>query len=234
LARVLKLEPEKQQIAAIVSAMRAGDVRAARKSTAELNWKFCLWLRKATGIQFSAAEFHPLGDLLLHAEAFDLLREFALAAKRREPREPAWRFYEIVARTKNNPDWMHVGESQELFEMQSKARGPRDYPWYNRIRQFIESSGDDPAATRRARRLAAYAQANEEGELPRALEMIFDSVSPEEVRRMIRTHGKDNAADVLCDKLAKSPVGDLAPRSALAAMAKTLIEMILENPRPYF
>ena len=234
LARVLKLDPEKQQITAIVSAMGAGDVRAASKATAELNWKFCLWLRKATSVQFSAAEFHPLGDLLLRAEAFDLLREFALASKRREPREPAWRFYEIVARTKNNPDWMHVGESEELFEMQSKARGPRDYPWYNRIRQFIESSGDDPAAMRRARRLAAYAQANEEDELPRALEMIFESVPPDDVRRLIKNHGKDDAIGVLCDKLAKSPVGALVPRPALATMARTLVEMILENAKSYF
>jgi tetratricopeptide (TPR) repeat protein len=234
LARCLKLEPKKQQIVAIVSVFGASDVRAASKATAELLWRFCRWIRSATAIQFSAAEFHLLADLLLRAEAFDLLGEFARAAKRRAPNEPVWRFYEIVARTGNNPDRMHPSETAELAAIGNRSRNPKDYHWVNRIRQYIEGSGDDPAAKRRARRLAARAEANEDEELEDAVEAVLKHFSPQDVQRLVKKHGRDNAIGVLVDTLVKSPVGAFCPRPALASMARTMVEAVLEKSSTYF
>jgi hypothetical protein len=234
LARCLKLEPKKPQIMAIVSIFGASEVRAARKATAELNWKVCLWMRRATAIEFLAAEFHGLADLFLRGEAFDVLGDFALAAKRREPKEPVWRFYEIVARTMNNPDWIYFGETDELVEMANNAAKQKDHQWVNRIRRYMEGLGDDPAAKRRARRLAAAAEASDEEELEDALEAIFKSVSPQDVQRLMKKHGKVNAVAVLVDTLANSPVGALLPRPQLASMARTMVDMVLDNGRSYF
>ena len=226
LASRLRQAPEKRDIVAIVSAMAADDVRAAGKATAELVWRLRLWLQKATGIPFSPAEFHPVGDLLLRAQAFDVLRDYAVAGKRREPDEPVWRFYEILARTRNNPDWLHLGETTELVDMRDNAMRPGDHHWRNRIQQYLESAGDDPASKRRARRLAASAAADEDEAMAAMLGTILDSVSPHDVRRLIKTNGPDGAASALIDRLAKQPIGALLPRSALADVAKTLIEAV--------
>ena len=98
-----------------------------------------------------------MADLALRAQAYDLLSDLAAAGKRREPGEPVWRFYEIVARTRNNPDWLHINEHSELVAMRDSAGRPADFQWARRIQQYFESIGDDPAAKRRARRLAASA-----------------------------------------------------------------------------
>ena len=226
LATMLRRAPEKRDVVAIVSAMGADDVRAAGKATNELVWKLRLWLQKATGIPFSPTEFHPLGDLLLRAEAFDVLKDFALAGKRREPDEPVWRFYEIVARTRNNPEWMHFGETTELVEMRDNANRPGDYHWRNRIQQYFDSAGDDPASKRRARRLAACAAASEDAAMAGMLETILESISPRDVRRLIKTNGADGAANAVIDRLAKQPIGAVLPRPFLAEVAKTLIEAV--------
>ena len=226
LACCLRRAPEKRDIAAIVSAMAANDVRAAGKATAEVTWKLGLWLQKATGVPFAPAEFHPVADLLLRAQAYDALRDFAAAGKRRDPGELVWRFYEIVARTRNNPDWLRHGETAELVDMRDKAGGPGDYRWCNRIQQYFDSAGDDPASKRRARRLAASAAADEDDMMAALLEGVLDSVSPHDVRRLVKTKGADGAASALIDRLAKQPISALLPRPALAEVAKTMIEAV--------
>jgi hypothetical protein len=193
-----------------------------------------LWVRRATNIQFLAAEFHALADFLLRAEAFDVLGDFALAAQRREAQEPAWRFYGIVARTRNNPDLMHHGERQNLVEISNRAADHKDYHWVNRIRQYVEGFGDDPASRRRARRLDAAAEASDDEELEDALEAILGALSRQDVQRLTKKHGKDHAIAVLLDTLAKSPVGASLPRPLLASVVRTIVEMVLDNDRPYF
>jgi hypothetical protein len=110
--------------------------------------------------------------------------------------------------------------------MRDNAIRPGDHHWRNRIQQYFESAGDDPASKRRARRLAASAAADEDEAMAAMLGTILDSVSPHDVRRLIKTNGPDGAASALIDRLAKQPIGALLPRSALADVAKTLIEAV--------
>jgi cellulose synthase operon protein C len=226
LAGVLRHAPKKQEIVAIAAAMGAGEVKA----TAELTWKFCAWLRKATDVRFSTAEFHPLAALLLRTQYFDILGELASEEKKREPEEPAWRFYQIVARTRNNPELMSVGETRELIEMRDQPRNPRDFHWRNRIQRYFDSSGDDPAAKRRAKRIADQQSELEEVEMASTLEAIFELISPRDIRRLIRAHGKDGAPFALTGKLVASPVGRTLPRPALARIASMMVEMVGANP----
>ena len=82
--------------------------------------------------------------------------------------------YEIVARTRYNPEWMHFGETTELVEMRDNANRPGDYHWHNRIQQYFDSAGDDPASRRRAGRLAASAAASEDDAMAGMLETILE------------------------------------------------------------
>ena len=233
LARAAKCAPDKQQIGSIVAAMGAGAVRAQVKATAGLIFRIHPWLQKASGVDLPAAEFHALADVLLRAKAYDLLRDFAVAGKRREPGEPAWCFYEIVARTKNNPDGLHFREEEELSEMQDKARGRQDYHWFNRIQRYFESLGDDPAAKRRARRQAALAEPDDEvaEAMMGLLGMLINSVSPDEVQRLVNKLGRDKAIPALAAKLGKSPAASMAPGSTIAEFAETIVDIVTGNGR---
>ena len=125
LARALRGVPSKPDIVAIAALFSAQAVRADPKATYELGWRFCIWLRNAAHTVLSVAELHSVADAIVRAQLFDVLREFAVAGKRREPNERLWRFYEIVARTTNNPDRMSMAEEDEIHAMRSRPRSRR-------------------------------------------------------------------------------------------------------------
>jgi hypothetical protein len=57
-------------------------------------------------------------------QLYDVMREFAAAGRRREPNERFWRFYEIVARTRNDPNRMTLAEEADIDEIFSGADLP--------------------------------------------------------------------------------------------------------------
>jgi hypothetical protein len=146
--------PSKPEIIAIASLFAAEDVRADQKATSELAWKFSAWLRNATHIVLSIAEFHSVADAIVRGNYFDVLHTFATAGKRREPNGRLWRFYEIVARTKNNPDLMSVGEENDIDEMRCSPAIGQNRHGYSRIDRYLNNTGDDRESRRRARRTA--------------------------------------------------------------------------------
>jgi hypothetical protein len=229
--------PDKPQLAAIVAAMGAPSIRAQPKATAALIFRIRAWLQRACSLVTPATEFHALGDMLLRAGAYDVLRDFALAGKRREPREPAWRFYEIVARTKNNPELLSMREEDELTDMQDQARHRQDYHWFNRVERYFDSRGDDPAAKRRAKRRAA-AEAGDDAEPPEELKMLLamlmNSISPEEVRRLVKKLGRTKAIAAITERLSKSPLARVVPgmtSANLSEFAETLVDFAAGDDR---
>lgn len=71
LARILRGIPTKADIIAIAALFSAEDVRADQKATSELAWKFCTWLRNATHIVLSIAEFHSVADAIVRGNDFE-------------------------------------------------------------------------------------------------------------------------------------------------------------------
>jgi cellulose synthase operon protein C len=233
LAELLKRAPEKREIVAIAAALGANEVKQAAKATREVGLKFCSWLRKAKQVQFSTDEFHPVAEALLRAQLFDVLGDFAAESRRREPCEPVWRFYQIVARTKNNPDLLGYKESDEIAAMGDVARAREEFAWFRRIRRYLDSSGDDPAAKRRAKRLAAREEDFVSPELEAVLEGMFDAISQEEVRRLIKSHGPDGAPRHIAAQLAKAPALRHAPLQALEGLATVLIQIVQDAASPF-
>jgi tetratricopeptide (TPR) repeat protein len=227
LTRAANSAPDRPQLAAIVAAMGAPSIRAQPKVAAALVFRIRAWLQRACSLVTPAAEFHALGDMLLRAGAYDLLRDFALAGKRREPGEPAWRFYEIVARTKNNPELLSMREEDELTDMQDQARCRQDYHWYNRVERYFDSRGDDPAAKQRAKRRAAAAGAEPPEELKMLLTMLMNNISPEEVQRLVKKLGRAKAIAAIAERLCKSPLAHVIPGMTpanLSEFAEVLVD----------
>ena len=226
LERILKGVPSKPDIVAIAQLLAAPDVRADRKATGDLGWKFASWLRKATQVAISIAEFHGVADAILSAQLFDVLSEFAAAGKRREPDERLWRFYAIVARTQNNPGWMHGADEDEIDDLLDSPVIAKDRHARARIDRYLESAGDDPASKRRAKRREDVS--DESVEIIEALLMpLLESIRPRDVLKLIRSKGRDGAVETLADRFGELEFGEAMPRSVAESMARTMVATAL-------
>jgi hypothetical protein len=233
LARILRGIPSKPDIIAIATLFSAEDVRADQKATSELVWKFCMWLRNATQIVLSIAEFHSVADAIVRAQLFDILHVFAAAGKRREPNERLWRFYEIVARTKNNPDWMYVSEEDDIDEMCRSPAIDKDRHGRSRIDRYLNGTGDDPESRRRARRREANATDGFDV-LEDIVTSFMETISQRDVQKLVKSHGRDGGVAALADRLTKLPLGAALPRPLLEMVATTMVAATLgEAPPPF-
>lgn len=232
LARIMRGNPSKPEIIAIATLFSAEDVRADQKATSELAWKFCTWLRNATHIVLSIAEFYSVADAIVRGNYFDILHAFAAAGKRREPNERLWRFYEIVARTKNNPDWMSVGEEADLDEMCRSPAIEQNRHGYSRIDRYLNSTGDDRESRRRARRREANATGGFDV-LEDIVTSFMETISQRDVQKLVRSHGRAGGVAALADRLGKLPFGAALPRPLLEMVATTMVVAALGEAPPF-
>jgi len=231
---VLQRVAAKREIVAIAALLSEEEVRTDHKATGELCWKFGNWLRKATQTALSVAEFHSVADAILRAQLYDVLGEFAVAGKRREPNEHFWRFYEIVARTRNDPARMHAVEEDVIEEMGHSRAIAEDRLGRSRIDRYLDGTSDDAHSKRRARRREADEEARSVDLLERLLGSFMDSTSPQEVKRLLKSRGQDGAVDALADRLEKLPLGAGAPRLILELVARTVVLAAVGEKPPTF
>jgi tetratricopeptide (TPR) repeat protein len=234
LARALRGAPAKPEIVAIAALLSAPDVRADPKATSEAGWKFGNWIRQATHAELSAAEFHAVADALLRAQLYDVLREFALAGRRRDPDERFWRFYEIVARTQNDPNRMTFAEEAAIEEICGSRAIAEDRLGRARIESYLDGSGDDPDSKRRARRREAEEEAESFDMLEDVLSTFLDAVPRHEVAKLARARRREAAVSSLADRLGKLPLGGALPRQMLEMVAKTMVAAALGDTHPPF
>jgi tetratricopeptide (TPR) repeat protein len=233
LARILREVPSKPDITAIAALFSAEDVRADPKATSELLWKFVTWLRNATHTVLSIAEFHSVADAIVRGHLFEILHAFAAVGRRREPNERLWRFYEIVARTKNNPDWMYVGEEDDIDEMCRSPAIDKDRHGRSRIDRYLNGTGDDPESRRRARRRAAN-DTRSFDVLEDIVTSFMETISQRDVQKLVKSHGRDGGVAALADRLTKLPLGAALPRPLLEMVATTMVAAALgEAPPPF-
>jgi hypothetical protein len=142
--------PTKEGILSIVSAVSGDEARERKKVVVGLIFRIREWLLKGSSLAWSATEFRPIAEMFKQADAYDLLGDYAKPARQREPEDPTWRYYQVVARTKGNAGRLSFGETEELMEIAEDASHRHDFHMANRIRRFIESSGPEssPAADR--------------------------------------------------------------------------------------
>ena len=233
LTRILRGIPSKADIIAIAALFSAKDVRADQKATSEPAWKFCTWLRNATHIVLSIAEFHSVADAIVRGNDFGILHAFAAAGRRREPNERLWRFYEIVARTKNNPDWMSAGEENDIDEMCRSPAIAQNRHGYSRIDRYLNNAGDDRESRRRARRREADATSGFDL-LEDIVTSFMEAISQRDVQKLVRSHGRDGGVAALADRLGKLPFGAALPRPLLQMVATTMVAAALDQAPPAF
>lgn len=233
LAGARETPPTRDAIMAVVSALGRPEVGENKRAVAGLLPGMRPWLQRGAGIDWSAAEFQALSDVLVRFEAFDVLAEFAQAARRREPTNPAWRFQEIVARTRNNPDRLHIAEIEELDEMGAAAVGRDDFHAANRIERFLNGDGGGRFGRRRAALLPDDIDEDDLGDaLIEALAGGIPGGPAEELLSLAQEFGREQAIAMMVERLGGSPFGAAVPKPMLRQICEAMMAAAMDGGRP--
>jgi hypothetical protein len=230
--------PTKEWIKSIVSAVSSKEARESKKDVEGLIFRIRGWLLKGSGLAWSAAEFHPIAEMFGRVNAYDLLGDYAKVAGRRDPEEAVWRYYQLVARSKGDPDRLSFAETEELFDMEEAAARRRDFHAINRIQHFVKGSGPDSTPRRGSRRVSKpdFMDFDENDEEVHALAELLaaslEDTPPDIVKSMIEKLGQRQAVTALVDRIRASPLGAM-PEPLLRQLAKNLVDsLIATNGRP--
>jgi cellulose synthase operon protein C len=225
--------PTKEEIQSIVSAMSCREARESKKAAGGLIFRIRGWLLKGSGLAWCAAEFHPIAEMFGRVNAYDLLGDYAKAVRRRDPNEDAtWRYYQLVARSKGDPERLSFAEREELFDMEEAAASRRDFHAVNRIQRFVKGAGPNSTPRRRSRRIstADLIDFDDDAELidalPEMLAASLEDTPPDVVKSMIKKLGQGQAVTALVDRLRASPLRSL-PETLLRRLAKCLVESVI-------
>jgi tetratricopeptide (TPR) repeat protein len=225
--------PTKEAIQSIVSAMNGKEARESKKAAGGLIFRIRGWLSKGSVLAWSAAEFHAIAEMFGRVNAYDMLGDYAKAAGRRDPNEDAaWRYYQLVGRSKGDPDRLSFAEREELFDMEEAAASRRDFHAVNRIQRFVKGAGPNSTRRRGSRRIsmAHLIDFDDDAEsidaLPELLAASLEDTPPDMVKSMIRKLGQRQAVTVLVARLRASPLGSM-PETLLRQLAKSLVESVI-------
>jgi hypothetical protein len=171
--------------------------------------------------------------MFMQADAHDLMGDYAKPARQREPEDPTWRYYQVVARTKGDPGRLSFSETEELIEIAEDASHRHDFHMANRIRRFIEGSGPESSPCRGSRWISKVdlPDFNDEAEADDALSELLaiglEDTPPDMVKRMIAKLGQRRAVMALVERIRTSPLGAMLPEKMLRELAKGIVNSVI-------
>ena len=141
LVRALETPPTADAIMAVVSVLAQPEAGESKKAVASILLGMRSWLQQGAVLDWKPAEFQAVAETLARFEAYDVLRDYAQAASRRDPVNPAWRFYDILGRTQGKPDRLSMAEEDDLDSLGEAAVGRKDFHMAARIGRFLDGEG---------------------------------------------------------------------------------------------
>jgi len=232
LARARETPPTKEAVMAIVSALGQPDASEYKRAIASLLLGMRAWLLQAAAIDWSPAEFQALAEMLARFDAFDLLAEYARAARRREPGNPTWRFHEIIARTRGDRDKLTRDEMEELDRMADAAGSREDFHEANRIERFLNGVSHTPSGRRRPA-AALPDMLDDDDFLGLVAAMVEDMPkgSADSVRGLVRDFGREGAVAHMFQQLRSTPGGPGMPDPVLRELCQVMVTKAMDGRR---
>jgi hypothetical protein len=225
--------PAKEDIMAAALAINDGDVTGAKKEMAALVFRIRGWLLQGASLVWSAAEIHPVCEMLRLAGAYDLLADYARLALLRTPDDPTWKLYRVMARTKGEAERLSVREEDELMDLVEDAEARKDFHTANRIERFLDSVPDFPkgAALHGARRGPSAKGLGsvddiEEHLISQLLGVSLEETPPEMVERLVAKLGRERAIAAVLERLRRTPVGELFPVENIRRVAEGMVNTV--------
>jgi cellulose synthase operon protein C len=213
LARARQAPPTREAVLAVIAMLGQPDTAENRKAVVGLLFGMRNWLLQAAPFDWPAGEVHALAETFIRFDAFDLLQEYARAARRRDAGNPSWRFYDIVARTRGQVGRLSVREADELAALADHAISRNDFHAANRIERFLAGV---PMGRPKPRRRP-----------PSTLEDELDSAAMEIlITEMIQSMPRDFARSV------RDLVKDVGREAAVAVLTAQMRDAPLEPEMP--
>jgi cellulose synthase operon protein C len=232
LVRARETPPTKQAVMAIVSMLGQSEVGENKRAVAGLLLGMRAWLLQAAAFDWSEAEFQALAETLTRFEAFELLQEYARAARQRDPANPAWRFHDIVARTKGHADRLSMAETDDLFEIAEAAAEREDFHAAKQIERFLD--GGDHAPAGRGRTKVGMSDLIDDEEMMALFAAMIDQMPREianSVGEIVDQFGRDEAVTQLVNQFRSSPDGRGMPEPMLRELCQVLVAKAMDRSR---
>jgi len=232
LIRARETPPTADAVMAIVSTVSQPEAVENKKAVAALLFGLRSWLEQAAAIDWKPAEFEAVADMLTRFESYDLLRDYAEAARQRDPGNPIWRFHAIVARNQGDPYRLTERDEDELDGLAKAAAEREDFHMLRRIDRFMNGEANlDGGASRRGQRGSADGPEdlddNEIMALFNAALMDMPRSAAINMRRRVNELGREQALAELVGQMKSSPMGPGLPEPLVreicaAMMAKAM------------
>ena len=217
---------------AVVSALGQVEAGEDKRALSGLLLGTRAWLEQGAGIVWSAAEFQLLADVFVRCDAFELLGTYARAARQREPANPEWRFFEIVARTRGNGRAMTMTETRELDDMAEAASERRDFHAARRIARFLGM--DLPGSSRRGRLADDLEDDIDDAEMLELLRMVLNDMpkgAADNLRGRVGEIGRTAAIEETMDSFRSSELGAFLPEPMMRQLCEDMVSRATGGPR---
>ncbi len=231
LAAACETPPTKEPVMAVVSALSQAEAGENKRAVSGLLLEARAWLLQGAGIAWSPAEFQALADVFVRLDAFELLRDYARAARQREPADPQWRFHEIVARTRGNGNALSMAETDELDDMAKAAFERQDFHAAKRIVRFLDM--DLPRPSRRGRRADDLADEIDDAQFLELLRMVFKEMpkgAADTLRGRVGEIGRQAAIEETMDSFRFSEIGAVLPEPMLRQLCEAMVARAAGGP----
>jgi len=225
--------PAKEEILLAALAISDWEITEARKEIASLVFRIRGWLLQGASLAWSAAEIHPVCEMLRLAGVYDLLADYARLALLRTPDDATWKLYRVMARVKGDAERLSVREEDELMNLVEDAEARKDFHTANRIQRFLDSVPDFPkgAASHSARRGRSAKRIGsvddiEERFISQLLAMSLEETPPEMVERLVVKLGRERAISAVLERLRRTPIGKLFPVEDIRRVAEEMVSTV--------
>jgi tetratricopeptide (TPR) repeat protein len=244
LARAREILPTADAIMAIVAALGQPEAGDNKKAVASLLLGLRTWLQQGAAIDWKPSEFQAMAEMLARFEAYDLLRDYAKAARQRDPANSAWRFHEIVGRTQGKADRLSMAEEDELMAITRAAGERQDFHMVTRIGRYLDQ---DANRRGRGRQGSDWGPPDPDDDMDdedvMALFAAMLSEMPRataaNLRDLVKDIGREKAIAELVGQM-KSSLGREMPLSLLRELCAAMVAQAMgggghsrqSNPRP--
>ena len=153
--------------------------------------------------------------------------------RQREPANPVWRFHEIVARTKGEPDRLSMAETDDLEEMTHAAADRQDFHTANRIQRFVFRNAG--ARFGRCRGRAGPPPGSfdfDDMDTDEMLGSIMEGMAGppgDKLRRLVADFGRKGAVAHMVKEFRSDPLGRTMPEPMLRQFCEAMVATAMDS-----
>ena len=229
--RARQTPPDRDTILAIARVLGQSEIGDSKRALAPLLARAEGWLRAGARLDWPAAEFQEIADMLQRFGLFDTLRAYARQAGQRASQgqcasqEGVARFYAIVAETRGDGRRVSLDQDEDLHDLAEQAVARQDFHAVNRIQRFL----DGPARASGPRRGGPEEMLDVE-DLQQFFDMALEDLPAmlpdREIRGMLNDLGHAATVNAIAQVLRDSPLGMVLPAPQIRLLAEATVARV--------